>query len=113
MIGKEYSGALALDIIIVFLLSLFMGGCRLSTIASPTPTPQEPKRFSARTAREDGAIVSWNGRTAGYEPGMEAEFGITIKNETGQDWHGRYCLHLLARETHKVIATLTQRAFRL
>lgn len=100
-------------IIAIFLLSLLFWGCRLPAATRSTTTHQEPKRFSARAESEDGAIVSWNGNTAGYQPGMEAEFGITIKNETDQDWHGRYCFQLLARKSHKVIATLEQREFML
>jgi len=57
--------------------------------------------------------VAWSGYTEGYKPGEEAEFDITIQNETGQAWRGRYCLQLLDRELPKVIATLEQRAFTL
>jgi hypothetical protein len=77
-----------------------------------TPTPEGKERFSARAESEAGAIVSWSGKIR-YEPGAEAEFDLTIKNETGQSWHGRYCLQLLAGQSHKVVATLEQREFTL
>jgi hypothetical protein len=57
--------------------------------------------------------VAWSGYTEGYEPGAEAAFDIAIMNETGQDWHGRYCLQLLDRQLPTVVATLEQREFTL
>lgn len=112
-ISKKYFEIQAVVLVILLFLSLFVCGCKFNTITTRTPTPQELKRFSARTESEDGTIIAWNGYTAGYEPGKEATFGITIKNETDQDWHGRYCLNLLAGQSHKVIATLEQREFTL
>ena len=94
-------GWMALPLAVVVLLA---AGC-----AGPTPTQEVPQPFSARTESEDGAIVAWSGSTTRYEPGTEATFDLSIQNETGQPWQGRYCLLLLAGRSHQVIATLEQR----
>ena len=97
---------------VVFVLSLTL--MLSAACATPTPPTQEPPRpFSARSESEDGAIVAWSGVTTGYEPGARATFDLTIQNETDQVWHGRYCLQLMAGQSHKVIATLEQRPFNL
>jgi hypothetical protein len=69
--------------------------------------------FAATRESEDGAIVGWSGYTGGYEPGAEASFDITIKNETKDSWEGRFCLQLLDRQMPQVITTLEQRPFTL
>jgi hypothetical protein len=69
--------------------------------------------FSARAESEDGAVVAWSGYTEGYESGAEEQFDITIENETAQSWRGRYCLQLLAGQSHRVLATLEQQVFTL
>jgi hypothetical protein len=93
--------------------ALLAAGCGAPTSVPQTPTQEARQPFSARAESYDGAIVAWGGYTDGYEPGAEEEFDITIKNETEQTWHGRYCLQLLDRQLPKVIATLEQRAFTL
>ena len=87
------------------------GGCAAPTLRTPTQEARQP--FSARRESWDGAIVAWSGYTEGYEPGMEAEFDITIKNETEEAWQGRYCLQLLDPRFSQVVATLEQREFSL
>jgi len=93
--------------------ALFTAGCGAPAGGPQIPTGETREPFSARAESEDGAIVSWSGYTEGYEPGAEAEFDITIKNETDRVWEGRYCLQLLDRQLPEVIATLEQRAFTL
>lgn len=91
-------------------LALLIVSC--GSPASETPAVA-PDPFSSRRESEDGAIVAWSGNTGGYEPGAEAEFELTLQNETEQRWRGRYCLLLLDRELPQVIATLEQREFTL
>lgn len=100
---------LGLSILLLIFAVLLAVGCGART----TPTPESREPFSARRESEDGAIVAWNGDTRGYEPGEDVSFGISIENQTDQDWQGRYCLHLMAGQSHQVIATLEQRAFEL
>jgi hypothetical protein len=99
--------------LLLTIAALLAAGCEASIGAPQTPTRDTREPFSARAEREDGAIVAWRGYTEGYEPGAQAEFDITIKNETDRTWDGRYCLQLLDRQLPKVIATLEQRAFTL
>jgi len=91
---------------------LLVAGCGPAD-GPQTPTGEARERFSARRESEDGAIVAWSGYTEGYEPGAEEAFDITIKNETAQAWHGRYCLQLLDSQLARVNATLEQRSFTL
>ncbi len=99
--------------LLLVVTALLAAGCGVLTGGPQTPTPEARQPFSARRESEDGAVVAWSGYTDGYEPGAEATFEITIKNETDQEWPGRYCLQLLAPQTPLVIATLEQRPFTL
>ncbi len=65
----------------------------------------------SRAELGDGAIVAWSGYAAGFEPGAEATFEISIENETDQPWPGCFCLNLMAREQPLVVGTLEQRPF--
>jgi hypothetical protein len=100
---------IALTVLLLAIAVALAAGCESLTGGTPTPEAREP--FSARRESHDGAIVAWSGYTQGYEPGGKAEFDITIKNETDQSWHGRYCLQLLDPELPQVIATLEQHGF--
>jgi len=100
-------------ILLLTVMALLTAGCGTIAGESPTPTPKMREPFSARRESGDGAIVAWGGYTEGYAPGAEEAFDITIQNETGQLWHGRYCLQLLDQELPQVIATLEQREFTL
>jgi hypothetical protein len=100
-------------VLLLTITALLAAGCRVQMGGPQTPTGEAGEPFSARRESEDGAIVAWSGYTAGYEPGAQAQFDITIKNETDQTWRGRYCLQLLDRQLPKVIATLEQREFTL
>jgi hypothetical protein len=92
---------------------LLVAGCGASTKATQTPSSETRAPFSATRESEDGAIVIWSGYTEGYEPGAEASFDITIKNETEETWQGQFCLQLLDRQMPQVITTLEQRPFTL
>ncbi|MBN1641385.1 MAG: hypothetical protein JXA09_09120 [Anaerolineae bacterium] len=92
---------------------LLVAGCAGPPIGPATPSEETREPFSARRESADGAIVAWGGYVEGYEPGAEATFDITIQNETGETWDGRYCLQLLDRELAQVVATLEQRGFTL
>jgi len=100
-------------VLLLTITVLLAAGCGAPMNGPQTPTSEVRESFSARRESEDGAIVAWSGYTDGYEPGMEAEFDVTIKNETEETWRGRYCLQLLDRELPQVIATLEQRPFTL
>jgi hypothetical protein len=100
-------------LLLLTITALLAAGCGAPTNGPQTPTREVRESFSARRESEDGAIVAWSGYTEGYEPGAEAEFDVTIKNETGQTWRGRFCLQLLDRQLPQVIATLEQRPFTL
>jgi hypothetical protein len=100
-------------VLLLTIAVLLAAGCGAPTSVPQTPTREAREPFSARTESEDGAIVAWSGYTEGYEPGAEVAFDITIRNETDQSWHGRYCLQLLDRQLPKVITTLEQREFTL
>ena len=96
-------------VLILIVAALLAIGCT----ATQTPPPISRDSFSSRATSEDGAIVAWSGYSEGYAPGAEATFEISIKNETAQDWRGRFCLQLMAPEQPQVIATLEQRPFNL
>ena len=100
-------------ILLLTVMALLTAGCGTIAGESPTPTPEAREPFSARRESGEGAIVAWGGYTEGYVPGAEEAFDVTIQNETGQLWHGRYCLQLLDQELPQVIATLEQREFTL
>jgi hypothetical protein len=99
--------------IATLIVIVIAAGCGGLTRVTQTPTRESREPFSARVESEDGAIVAWSGYTDGYEAGAEEEFNLTIKNGTGQTWHGRYCLQLLDRQLPQVIAALEQREFTL
>lgn len=116
MVKGKGSGKMKLigwTVLLLIITALLAAGCRVPTNGPQTPTREERERFSARRESEDGAIVAWSGYTEGYESGAEAEFDITLKNETDQVWRGRYCLQLMDRQLPMVIATLEQRDFTL
>jgi hypothetical protein len=108
--GKKVIGW---TVLLLTIIALLAAGCEAPTSGPQTPTWDARKPFSVRRESEDGAIVAWSGYTEGYEPGAEAEFDVTIKNETGQTWRGRFCLQLPDRQLPQVIATLEQRPFTL
>jgi hypothetical protein len=99
--------------LLVVSVILLAAGCGTPTGKPRTSTEDVRQPFSARAESADGAIVAWSGFTTGYEPGAQEEFDVTIKNEIGQNWRGRYCLLLLDGQLPKVIATLAQREFTL
>jgi hypothetical protein len=99
--------------LLLTVIVLMAVGCAEQASVTQTQTLEERDRFSARAESEDGAIVAWSGYSEGYESGAEAEFDITIENQTDQIWRGRYCLQLLDRQLPRVIATLEQRDFNL
>lgn len=93
--------------------ALILGGCRISSDNVEKPMEESRERFSVRREDQDGATVACNGYSERYEPGEDAEFDITIKNDTGQIWDGAYCLQLMARESPVVIETMHQQQFTL
>lgn len=108
--GKVYF----LLILWVFLNSvLLMVGCSLPLDKTDGPSQTERQRFTTHRETADGAQVSLSGFTDGYQPGDIASFDVTIDNGTGEIWEGRYCLELLAPDSHKVLAILEQRPFTL
>jgi hypothetical protein len=100
-------------LLILAIVALLVSGCSAPASGPQITTQETHEPFSARAESEDGAIVAWSGYTEGYQSGVEAEFDITIKNETDQTWRGRYCLQLLDGQLPMVITTLDQREFTL
>jgi hypothetical protein len=113
VVGTERTVFIGWTVLLLIITSLVFTGCGVPAVGSPTTSPEEREWFSARRESWDGAIVVWSGYTEGYEPGAQAEFDITIQNETDQTWHGRYCLQLLDQQLPLVIATLESREFTL
>jgi hypothetical protein len=98
-------------VLLLIVTALLATGCRAPTRGPQIPTSAVREPFSARAESQDGAIIAWSGYSAGYKPGMGAAFDITVKNQTDRTWHGRYCLQLLAGQSHRVVASLEQREF--
>jgi hypothetical protein len=80
---------------------------------SQSPTGDANERFTASWESEDGAIVARSAGTLRYQSWADAAFNILIMNETGQSWHGRYCVQPLDQQFTQVIATPDQREFTL
>jgi hypothetical protein len=109
--GKTHSiGRAFLSLI---LLSLLVTGCQGLPLQSQTSIVDDRDSFASSRTSSDGFFVEWKGYREGYRAGSEAEFDLTIKNETDQPWSGRYCLQLMAQKSPMVITTLDQRAFSL
>lgn len=113
--GEDRSGTkfIVWTVLLLAVTASLASGCAALTRGPQTTTPEARERFSSRADVGDGAIVAWSGYTEGQEPGGEAAFDITIKNETTQAWPGRYCLQLMDNELPQVVATLEQRSFNL
>jgi hypothetical protein len=97
----------------LILLSLLVTGCQGLPFQSQTSNVDDRDSFASSRTSSDGFFVEWKGYREGYRAGSEAEFDLTIKNETDQPWSGRYCLQLMAQKSPTVITTLDQRAFSL
>jgi hypothetical protein len=61
----------------------------------------------------DGAEVSWQGYTDGYQPGTAETMHLTINNSTGQIWDGRFCMQLLEPVPSSVVIPLAEQEFSL
>jgi hypothetical protein len=105
-------GVTAKAVLLLMVTAVLITGCSALASTPQAPVEEERQPFSARRESEDGAIVEWGGYTEGYEPGGEATFDVSIKNETGQAWPGRFCLQLMGQGP-TVLATLEQRPFNL
>ena len=96
---------------LLVILGLLVAACGAP---APTPTPPSLEPFSARRESGGGFIVEWSGNTRGHEPGQTSIFETTITNESGQNWQGRYCLQLLAKDgAEPSVSTLDMRPFEL
>ena len=114
MVGKRQTrcaGPAVLGTLLLVIAGLLVAGCGPGTDAAPTPMGGAREPFASTRETGDGAVVGWEGYTGGYDPGAEASFDITIKNESKETWQGRFCLQLLDRQMPQVIATLEQRPF--
>ncbi len=110
---KEEATLVGQLLLLMIVTALLAVGCSTSAGAPQAPAEPERESFSARRESEDGAVVAWSGYVEGYEPGAEADFDVSITNETDQTWDGRYCLQLMSNEQPMVLATLEQRPFTL
>ncbi|MDZ7843343.1 MAG: GerMN domain-containing protein [Anaerolineales bacterium] len=110
--GKTFHALVQLSLIGILTMGL-IAGCSALDEAQTTPTEETRQPFSARRESEDGTIVSWGGYQAGFHPGEDEEFDLTIDNQSDQIWHGRFCLQLLSGESSTVLNTLAQREFNL
>jgi hypothetical protein len=100
---------------LLFILILLIAAAGCTAWKGPEPTPASPSRqaFTARRESEDGAVVSWSGYQEGYRAGTTETFELSLTNQTGQTWHGRYCLLLLAGDSPTVITSLKEQGFTL
>lgn len=110
---RETSKFIIWMILIMTIAALFIAGCGMTPRDQETPTQVERHPFTARAESSDGAIVAWSGYRDGFQPGVEETFEITIKNETDQPWHGRYCLQLMSGQSPMVLNTLKEHEFTL
>jgi len=69
--------------------------------------------FRVDMAGGDGAEISWQGDTDGYQPGTAETMHLTINNSTGQAWHGRFCVQLLEPMPSSVVIPLAEQEFSL
>jgi hypothetical protein len=69
--------------------------------------------FRVDMAGGDGAEVSWQGDTGGYQPGTAVTMHLTINNNTGQAWNGRFCVQLLEPVPSSVVILLAEQEFSL
>jgi hypothetical protein len=79
-----------------------------STLASGGRHP-----FSVDMTGGDGARVSWQGDTDGYQPGTAETMHLAINNSTGQAWNGRFCVQLLEPVPSSVVILLAEQEFSL
>ncbi len=104
---------IAWTLLVVAMISVFITGCGQIGEGQEVPTQVERHPFSARSESADGAVVAWSGYRDGFQAGDEEEFEITIKNETDQTWHGRYCLQLMSGQSPLALNILKQHDFTL
>lgn len=97
----------------LFLLGLIMTGCGIQKETRLTPSQESRDSFSVQSKSAEGPIVTWGGFSEGYSPGEEVTFDLAVENQTDQHLEGRYCLQLLARQSHQIIASLEQKLFSL
>ena len=77
-----------------------------STLASGGRYP-----FSVDMTGADGARVSWQGYSDGYRPGTAETLHLSIDNDTGQDWNGRFCVQFLEPMPSSVVIQLAEQEF--
>jgi len=110
---REETAFIGRLLLLMLVTAMVAVGCSASAGVPQEPAVEAREPFSARRESADGAIVSWSGYVDGYQPGAEAEFDVSIKNETGQPWSGRFCLQLMSGDQPLVLNTLEQRPFEL
>ncbi len=100
-------------VLLLGLVAMVGAGCIMVADALTAQEKSERSVFSTSREREDGAFVEWSGYTDGYEPGAEATFDIMIRNQTEDEWPGRFCLQLVDLDDQAVVSTLKERPFNL
>jgi len=96
--------------------------CALSILSllaacTPTfgPTPDKAARhpFSLHIAGEDGAEVTWESYSEGFQSGTTETMHLAVRNNTDGNWDGRLCVQLLEPLPSSVVIPLTQQDFSL
>jgi hypothetical protein len=98
-------------ILCAFTLLGLLAACAQNDSLTPVSEGRHP--FSVDMMGGDGAGVSWQGDTDGYQPGAAATMRIAINNNTGQAWNGRFCVQLLEPMPSSVVIPLAEQEFSL
>jgi hypothetical protein len=94
-----------------FTLLGLLAACAQNGSSTATSGGRHP--FRVDMAGRDGAEVSWQGDTDGYQPGTEETMHLAINNSTGQAWNGRFCVQLLEPAPTSVVILLAEQEFSL
>jgi hypothetical protein len=106
MLGKQ-----VIYILCAFTLLALLAACLQRDSSAPASEGRHP--FRVDLAGGDGAEVSWQGDTDGYQSSTAETMHLTINNSTGQAWNGRFCVQLLEPVPSSVVILLTEQEFSL
>jgi hypothetical protein len=104
-------GKHSVHILCAFTLLGLLAACARND--SSTPASEERHPFNVDMAAGDGARVSWQGYTDGYQPGTAEIMHLAINNNTGQAWNGRFCVQLLEPMPSSMVIPLAEQEFSL
>ena len=98
-------------ILCAFTLLGLLAACLQRDSSAPASEGRHP--FRVDLAGGDGAEVSWQGDTDGYQSSAAETMHLTINNSTGQAWNGRFCVQLLEPMPSSVVIPLAEQEFSL